>query len=941
MGIRVKQVRKPDSINDQHDAADVAGALAGSADFAEFTNRFLSQVKRIIHGDDAGSWSDDVTSIGGENVSLKSLAAGAGLPAYTGVDGNVVTEVGSVGAFRALNDTDIVGGFRAVADSAARDAIPAGRRKEGMWVKTLNDGAVYELRGGIDNTDWLAPLFTTDELSGHIANGVGHEDDHVQYLLADGTRALSGNLSLGTGVTIDGRDLSVDGALLDTINSNYATQSYVGTAVSTHAALADPHTGYLLANGTRNLTGNLAVSNGITIDGRDISADGTLLDAINGNYATQSFVGSAIATHAALTSTHGVAGAIVGTSDTQTLSGKTFSDTIFSTRASGTTALDLQGGARIQLSNGGTDSTTLWSPGANTVQLGNASATFYLPPDIRSLASSSAADLFLLWSPSARQAPSGVQKLAHVTGAINQSGTAGWAGLYMDITETAAGSGTKSFLDFYGGASGTTQRFNVSSTGNLSMGSVITSLTGVTLLASTLAYGSEQSWIQQANQTFDQGVWAVGAGVGRQVVFCDSAGYTQDFDHAAQSNPTLYGHSVTEPNTANNEWWSWTHDTLNAIAATGKGNFELMPFSEIVNVTGRVDAYSYIATGVSRVFKGEDAVGDVAVPTTVYMGGNAAYDATSQINATTWVMPGIATCGVNIVNYAVMGAWNIIFYMRRADNQGTLESHTLTAGTHFNAETSNAVTAQNIADAINAITTPVNGPFAIVIGNNVRLVPNDNTINTQVWVSSGQSAGWTYVQGVRTLNIGLGMSGTVAGNCTINVGLNGDVLNFGANFSSIRMSSSALVRFGDSGASDFNIVQLTGATDTLALRHVSTNKTVWSAAGMAQRPTAVTLGAAATTFAASSNVMAITGNGGGNTVDTITLATPAVSTAYTDGHELTLVFVDANVTITSVAYGSRAVNEIYLGGGAFTSEAGKTLTLVRDTTGWVEKTRSH
>lgn len=48
--------------------------------------------------------------------------------------------------------------------------------------------------------------------------GLG-DDDHTQYLRADGTRALSGNLSVSAGATIDGRDLSVDGAKLDGIES--------------------------------------------------------------------------------------------------------------------------------------------------------------------------------------------------------------------------------------------------------------------------------------------------------------------------------------------------------------------------------------------------------------------------------------------------------------------------------------------------------------------------------------------------------------------------------------------------------------------------------------------------------------------------------------------------------------------------------------------------
>lgn len=52
-------------------------------------------------------------------------------------------------------DTYGKGGFRAVANLTARDAITAERRVEGMWVKVLSEDKVYTLSGGITNGDWL------------------------------------------------------------------------------------------------------------------------------------------------------------------------------------------------------------------------------------------------------------------------------------------------------------------------------------------------------------------------------------------------------------------------------------------------------------------------------------------------------------------------------------------------------------------------------------------------------------------------------------------------------------------------------------------------------------------------------------------------------------------------------------------------------------------
>jgi len=49
----------------------------------------------------------------------------------------------------------------------------------------------------------------------------------------------------------------------------------------------------------------------------------------------------------------------------------------------------------------------------------------------------------------------------------------------------------------------------------------------------------------------------------------------QDFDHAAQTNPTLYIHSATAPDTLNTEWLSLAHDQTNAVIDSGKGQVSI------------------------------------------------------------------------------------------------------------------------------------------------------------------------------------------------------------------------------------------------------------------------------------------------------------------------------------------------------------------------------
>ncbi len=95
--------------------------------------------------------------------------------------------------------------------------------------------------------------------------------------------------------------------------------------------------------------------------------------------------------------------------------------------------------------------------------------------------------------------------------------------------------------------------------------------------------------------------------------------------------------------------------------------------------------------------------------------------------------------------------------------------------------------------------------------------------------------------------------------------------------------------------------------------------------------TPTTLGAAATTFAVTGELMEITGDVGGNNVATIT--------GGLTGQILVLIFVDALVTI--VNNDGHGANTIDLTGGAnLVSADDTTLTLIFDGTSWYELSRS-
>lgn len=92
---------------------------------------------------------------------------------------------------------------------------------------------------------------------------------------------------------------------------------------------------------------------------------------------------------------------------------------------------------------------------------------------------------------------------------------------------------------------------------------------------------------------------------------------------------------------------------------------------------------------------------------------------------------------------------------------------------------------------------------------------------------------------------------------------------------------------------------------------------------------AITLGAASTTFVSTSNVMTITGDGGANTIATITGAN--------SGQYLILIFVDGLVTLTDD--NTHVSNSLDLSA-AFTSVDDTTIHLIYDGTSWYEISRS-
>ena len=86
-----------------------------------------------------------------------------------------------------------------------------------------------------------------------------------------------------------------------------------------------------------------------------------------------------------------------------------------------------------------------------------------------------------------------------------------------------------------------------------------------------MRFGEENTsgTVINADAKNDQFQLAVSDSNGNQLCFINESTYTKDFDHATQTNPTLFIHSDPSPDTSNNQWGSLHHNQENFVITTG------------------------------------------------------------------------------------------------------------------------------------------------------------------------------------------------------------------------------------------------------------------------------------------------------------------------------------------------------------------------------------
>lgn len=151
---------------------------------------------------------------------------------YCTLNGALLAHYG-VGQFNSLALAEDAPPPSDVPDRISKTSVLIGR-----LVFKKSDATAILIESAFDKT------FGGSQVTSHSNLGNLTADDHPQYLLEDGTRALTGDMLVDALILIDGRDLSVDGTKLDLITgTNTGNQTLANTADATS------HTTTLSASG--------------------------------------------------------------------------------------------------------------------------------------------------------------------------------------------------------------------------------------------------------------------------------------------------------------------------------------------------------------------------------------------------------------------------------------------------------------------------------------------------------------------------------------------------------------------------------------------------------------------------------------------------------------------------------------------------------------------
>lgn len=206
-------------------------------------------------------------------------------------------------------------GFPAVPYTLALDY---GTGSQEVVLVTAAAGVNLTVTRGHDSTSAVA--HSTGAVVRHVHSAIDFREAQVHIAAEANVHGVTGDL-VGTTETqaLTNKDLSSG----NTFPSALATDAEVATAVSTHAALTATHgaTGAVMGTTNTQTVTNKDLSSGSNTFPPALATDAEVATALT---TAQGYV----TTHAALTAAHGATGAIVGTTNTQTLTNKTLTSPV-------------------------------------------------------------------------------------------------------------------------------------------------------------------------------------------------------------------------------------------------------------------------------------------------------------------------------------------------------------------------------------------------------------------------------------------------------------------------------------------------------------------------------------------------------------------------------------------------------------------------------------
>jgi hypothetical protein len=210
-----------------------------------------------------------------------------------------------------------------------------------------------------------------------------------------------------------------------------------------------------------------------------------------------------------------------------------------------------------------------------------------------------------------------------------------------------------------------------------------------------------------------------------QFVFTSYANATRNHDHAAPANPTLFIHSVTNPDTDNTQWLSFAHDQTNAVVASGKGDIVLSPFSSNVRLG---------TTLLSAPEDGTLKIGNADGSKTIMLRAGVYQDNLVLYNKAGTGYAGLYCAGISSMsNGTIEGGWfrvdqAIKFWYGSSDDAGIKRSAAGLVGITDGASGTGSLTALNIS-ATNAMSIAGSGvgAWSISYYNAGHLTGGSNT----------------------------------------------------------------------------------------------------------------------------------------------------------------------------------------------------------------------